>query len=74
MPKKPEESDVYYIPTTDSRGAVIGESAGLFTTDETGHVLIYDFPPGAYRVFEVQAPAGYPATNVKRRYGANTSP
>ncbi|MCL2775955.1 MAG: SpaA isopeptide-forming pilin-related protein, partial [Oscillospiraceae bacterium] len=49
---------------TDSRGAVVGESAGLYTTDETGHVLIYDLEPGAYKVYEQKAPAGYILDNT----------
>ena len=60
--KEPLAGAIFMV--TDSRGAVIGESAGLYTTDESGHVLIYDLEPGAYRVYEVQSPLGYILDNT----------
>lgn len=44
---------------TDSSGAVVGESNGLFTTDESGVIQIPNVPVGSYVVQEYTPAAGY---------------
>ncbi len=44
---------------TDSKGANVGNSNGLFTTNENGTILVSNLKKGTYIVEEVKAPNGY---------------
>ena len=51
---------------TNSSGAVVGTSNGLFTTNTQGEILIPNISPGSYIVTEVQAPDGFMLDNVSK--------
>lgn len=42
-----------------SDGTVVGTSDGLYTTDESGTILIPDLEKGTYVITEIKAPEGY---------------
>ena len=42
-----------------SDGTVVGNADGLYTTDESGMILIPDLDKGSYVVTEIKAPEGY---------------
>lgn len=44
---------------TDSDGAVVGNSNGIFVTDTEGYIHLPDINPGTYVVTEIKAPNGY---------------
>ncbi len=44
---------------TDANGAPIGDTQGLFVTDEHGAIRLPELPEGTYTVTEVQAAPGY---------------
>ncbi|MDE6182092.1 MAG: hypothetical protein K2F59_02655, partial [Eubacteriales bacterium] len=44
---------------TDSKGAVVGNGNGLFTTNENGTILVPNLKKGTYIVEEIKAPNGY---------------
>lgn len=44
---------------TDSKGANVGNSNGLFTTNTNGTILVSGLKAGTYIVEEIQAPDGY---------------
>ena len=44
---------------TDSRGANVGNSNGIFTTNENGTILVTNLKAGSYIVEEIKAPNGY---------------
>ncbi|MDE6357761.1 MAG: hypothetical protein K2L15_04120, partial [Eubacteriales bacterium] len=44
---------------TDSKGAVVGNSNGIFTTTENGTILVSGLKAGSYIIEEIKAPEGY---------------
>lgn len=62
LTKEPLAEAVFKV--TDSRGAVVGDSDGLFRTNERGTIFIPNIKPGAYVVEEVQCPEGYILDNT----------
>ena len=49
---------------TTSSGTVVGDSNGIFRTDESGYIHLPNIPDGTYVVQEVKAPEGYLLDNT----------
>ncbi len=59
--KEPLSGAEFKITTSD--GAVVGNSNGIYTTDENGLITISDLPVGSYVVTETKAPTNYILSN-----------
>ncbi len=55
--KEPLADAIFKV--TDSKGANVGNSNGIFTTNENGTILVTNLKKGTYIVEEIKAPNGY---------------
>ena len=57
---------------TDSSGAVVGNSNGIYISNETGEIMIPNVKPGSYVVTEIEAPRNYTIDSTPQTINVGT--